>query len=183
MNNNINKLVDFLPLALFFIVYYITHNIFMATAVCIIISWLIILIYKFKAVSIPKSMLINAVILTILGSLTIILHNKMFVMLKPSVLFWVLGLSIIIAHFFKKNGAKVLLSKDLNLPDRIWSQVNLAWAIFFILMGFLNLFIAFNYSEYVWVKFKVFGSLILTIFFSILTAVYISIKSREIKQK
>ena len=51
------------------------------------------------------------------------------------------------------------------MPDTTWGRLNLAWAVFFTLLGLLNLYVAFNYAESVWVQFKVFGLLALMVAF------------------
>lgn len=158
-----------LPLAAFFIVYYITKNIFTATAVCIIASWIQLIMCRIKYKHISKNTWISTILITLFGGLTIILHNKTFVMLKPSVLLWIVGTSLLVSQVLGKNGIKLMLHKEINLPDKIWNTLNTAWGLFFILMGFINLYVAFNFSEYVWVKYKVFGSLTLTLAFMIIT--------------
>lgn len=158
-----------LPLAAFFLVYYISKNLYTATAVCIVASWMQLILCKIKYKHISKNTWISTVLITIFGGLTIVLHNKTFVMLKPSILLWILGVSLLIGQAAGKNGIKLMLHKEINLPDIIWNKFNLAWGLFFILMGFINLFVALNFSEYVWVKYKVFGSTALTVGFMLIT--------------
>lgn len=164
-----NFLFEMLPLVAFFMVYYITKNIFMATAVCIVASWIQLIFCKIRYKHISKNTWISTILITIFGGLTIILHNKTFVMLKPSVLFWIIGTSLLISQAIGKNGIKLMLEKEISLPNKIWNALNMAWGLFFLLMGFINLYVAFNFSEYVWVKYKVFGSLALTLAFMIIT--------------
>jgi intracellular septation protein len=160
-----NPFLEMIPLIAFFITYYITKDLFLATGVCIATSWGYLIACKLKSGKIPKMVWLNTLVITVLGGITITLHNKMFVMLKPTALFWIVGTSILIGHIFNKNSIKLMLSKELNLPSSLWNKLNLAFGIFFIFMGGLNLFVAFNFSEYVWVKFKVFGTLGLTLLF------------------
>jgi intracellular septation protein len=58
--------------------------------------------------------------------------------------------------------------------DSVWHSLNKAWAIFFFLMGVLNLYVAFEYSEETWVNFKLFGSTGLLIAFVIAQGVWLS---------
>ncbi len=177
MQNNI--LFEMLPLIAFFVTYYISKNLFLATGVCIAASWLQLLFCYFKFKHVNKNTWISTILITILGGLTIILHNKTFVMLKPTVLFWILGISMLIGQLANKNGIKIMLSREIQLPDSVWQKLNIAWAIFFIVLGILNLYIAFHFSEWLWVKFKVFGTLILTIIFTIVTVIYIFIEQKK----
>lgn len=168
-----NPFFEILPLITFFITYYITKDLYLATGICIIASWIYLSFCKIKYGMIAKNTWINTILITLLGGLTIGLHNKTFVMLKPTALFWIVGSSILAGHVLGKNGLKLMLSKELSLPQKLWNQLNVAWGIFFMLMGCLNLFVAFSFSEYIWVKFKVFGSLGLTIMFMLLCGIFV----------
>ncbi|MBP9742865.1 MAG: septation protein IspZ [Burkholderiales bacterium] len=177
-----NPLFEMVPLVIFFGIYYFTKNIFWATGACIIASWAQLLFYKIKYNSISKNTWLSTLLITIFGGLTIILQNKTFVMLKPTLLFWIMGGSLLIGQTLGKNGIKLMLSKEINLPNSFWSKLNLSWGLFFIAMGGLNLLVAFNFSEYVWVQFKVFGSLVLSIIFTIITAIAIFITQKKQSQ-
>jgi intracellular septation protein len=79
-------------------------------------------------------------------------------MWKPTVLYWVLAATLIISNlFFKKNFIQQMMIKMIDAPTSIWNKLNFAWAIFLVLLGFLNLYVAFNYTENAWVNFKLFG--------------------------
>jgi intracellular septation protein len=74
----------------------------------------------------------------------------------------------------RRTALEALLGASLTLPDRIWRNVNLSWGLFFLIVGLLNVYIAFYYrpelSEQVrtdfWVNFKVFGLMGLTLVFA-----------------
>jgi intracellular septation protein len=59
--------------------------------------------------------------------------------------------------FFNKNLMRSVLQDKIALPVRVWNRVNLSWSIFFALLGFINLYVAFNYNTDTWVNFKLFG--------------------------
>jgi intracellular septation protein len=69
-------------------------------------------------------------------------------------------------------GKQVTLKE--NTARNTWSQLNLAWSIFFLLMGALNLFVAFQFSEDTWVNFKLFGTTALLIVFVIAQGFWLS---------
>ncbi len=50
-----------------------------------------------------------------------------------------------------------MMGKMLNAPKAIWDKLNIAWVLFLVILGFVNLYVAFNYSESTWVNFKLFG--------------------------
>ena len=174
-----NFFFDLIPLVAFFAVYYFTKNIFYATALCIIATWLQVLLCKLKYKKIHNNTWLSAILITIFGGLTIIFHNKTFVMIKPTVLFAIIGVSMIVAQYAGKNGLKLLLEKEFQASDKLWSILNISWGLYFIFLGILNLFVAFNFNEATWVKFKVFGSSMLTIIYLIVTMLIIIICQKK----
>ena len=174
-----NFILETTPLIVFFAVYYFTHNIFWATGVCIAVSWICLTIAKLAYKKVTKNMWLSTVLITILGGLTVMLHNKTFVMLKPTILYWILSFVLITSQLMGKNLIKLSLNKEFDLSNNLWNKLNISWAIYFIGLGILNLFVALNFSEYVWVKFKVFGCTSLTFLFLILTGVVVYMHQRK----
>ena len=76
------------------------------------------------------------------------------------------GMILVGGNFFQKPLLKYILGSAINLQDRGWFELSKRWAMFFILLAILNEFIWRNFSDNIWVNFKVFGILILTIIFS-----------------
>jgi intracellular septation protein len=179
MQNNI--FFELLPLIAFFVIYYITKNLFIATAVCMVASWIQLILFKLKYKKVAKNIWLNTILITVFVGLTLILHNKTFIMLKPTVLFALIGISILIGQAAGKNGIKLLLAKEITVPDSLWNKINIAWGIFFIILGILNLVVALNFSEYFWVKFKVFGTTSLSILFLLICAIILIIQQKKAK--
>jgi intracellular septation protein len=71
------------------------------------------------------------------------------------------------------------MGSSMELPKSIWSRLNLAWVAFFVVVGIVNLYVAYNFSEEIWVDFKLFGMLGLTILFIILQGIYIAKHAKE----
>ncbi len=152
-----NFFFEMLPLIAFFAVYYFSKNLFLATAVCIVASWIQLLAYQILYKRIGKNTWISTILITVFGGLTIAFHNKTFVMLKPTVLYWIFATTLLVSAKMGKNAIQLLLQEHCKLKPELWKQLNYFWVIFFVALGFLNLAVALNCSEYVWVKFKVFG--------------------------
>jgi intracellular septation protein len=76
-------------------------------------------------------------------------------------------------------GKQVTLKE--NTARNTWSQLNLAWSIFFLLMGALNLYVAFQFSEDTWVNFKLFGTTALLVVFVIAQGFWLSKHMEEEK--
>ena len=75
---------------------------------------------------------------------------------------------------FKRNLIRKALEAQVALPEMIWGRLNLAWAGFFIAMGVLNIYVAYNFSEEAWVNFKLFGGMGLMFAFVLAQGFYLS---------
>ena len=172
-------LYDLLPVILFFVAYKI-YDIFTATAVAIAVTLLQVFYDYFKNKKIDKMLLFNGAAITILGGLTIIFQDKTFIMWKPSVLYWLFaGILFISNSFFDKNLITLAMGKKIELKKVHWDHLSNATGLFFIALGFINLYVAYNFEEDTWVNFKLFGiSGILFIYIFFLT-LYISKVSKK----
>ncbi len=68
----------------------------------------------------------------------------------------------------------MMMGKEIKLPESIWNKLNLAWAVFFVSLGILNLYIAFNFSIDTWASFKLFGTMGLMFAFVIVQSIAIN---------
>jgi intracellular septation protein len=75
---------------------------------------------------------------------------------------------------FKRNFLMKIMSAQLNLPDPVWLKLLFAWSGFFLAMGLVNLWVAFNFDTDTWVNYKLFGGMGLMLVFVLLQAVYLS---------
>ena len=172
-------LFDLFPIILFFIAFKI-YDIFIATAVAIVATLLQIIYVYFKDKKVEKVLLFNGVMITFLGGLTIFLQNKMFIMWKPSVLYWCFALILLFSNLLlKKNLVQLALGKQIELKNKFWNVINWYTSIFFVLLGFVNLYVAYNFSEDAWVNFKLFGITGLLFIYMIFLGLYISKVGKE----
>jgi len=124
---------------------------------------------------IEKMQLVTLIMVVVLGGLTVALQDGQFIKWKPTIVNWLFGLAFLGSQFIgKKPVVQRLMEKGIQLPSRIWRQLNFAWFVFFAVMGSLNLYVAFNYSEATWVDFKLFGMLGLTFVFILAQGIYMS---------
>jgi intracellular septation protein len=165
--------LDFLPIILFFIAYK-THGIEVATGVAIVASVLQIGYMLIRKQKVETMQWASLAIIVIFGGLTLWLHNPTFIKLKPTVLYALFGLGLLVSRYaFAKNGIKALMGKQMQLPEPIWDRANLLWVVFFFFMSGLNTYVAFNFSEESWVNFKLFGTMGLTLVFIVAQALYL----------
>lgn len=167
-------LFDLFSIIIFFIVFKF-YGIYAATVAAIVVS-----VCQFVGVwlfyrKIDKGLLATLIIIMVLGSATLISHNPRFIEWKPSVIYWFFSAVLFYTQIFmKKPLMQRLLETKITLPAVVWKRLNLTWGLFFLLMGLLNLYVAYHYSQNTWVNFKLFGTLGLTILLIILQTVYMS---------
>ncbi|QDC96113.1 septation protein A [Candidatus Methylopumilus universalis] len=150
-------LFDLFPVILFFIAYKFS-NIYAATLVVIGATIFQVIYSKLVHKRVDKLLIFNAVLISILGGTTLWLHDANFIKWKPSILYWLLSGALLFFQFFKKkNLVKNLMGKQIQLTEKGWDQISITSAVFFGVLGALNLYIAFNFSESTWVNFKLFG--------------------------
>lgn len=147
----------------------------LATVVVIVATLLQILWLKARGRKVDTMLWVSLGLVTALGSATIYFHSESFIKWKPTVLYWVMGASLLVGDLvFKKNGIKSLMGAQMSLPDSVWRKVNFSWVAFFTAMGFLNLWVAFSFSTSAWVNFKLFGGMGLMLVFILAQAFFLN---------
>ena len=168
-------LFDLFPLILFFVAYRFA-DIYVATAVAIAAAVLQILWIKLTRKPIETMHWINFAVIVFFGGATLWLQNEAFIKWKPTVLYWLFGVVLLVSKYLLgKNLMQKLLGTKVSMPDLAWNKLNLSWALFFIIAGGLNLFVAFSglFTESQWVNFKVFGLMALLIVFVIAQSIWL----------
>lgn len=153
-----------------------TLVVILATALQITWVWL-------RHGKVDKMLWVSLVLVVFFGGLTLIFHDENFIKWKPTILYWVFaGTLLVSATLLKKNLIRQMLEAQVQLPEPLWFKLNLAWVGFFALLGTLNLIIAFalNLPTSVWVNFKLFGSMGLTIVFIVAQGLFLA---RHIEDK
>jgi len=153
------QLLDFIPLAIFFIVYKF-FDIFIATGALMAGTFLQIVAVWFLYKKLERSQLITFALVMVFGAATLIFHNEAFIKWKVTVLYAAFGAALWISQWiYKKPLMKSLLGKEMQLPDAVWNRINFSWGLFFWIVGAINVYVAFYLSTETWVNFKVFGVL------------------------
>lgn len=168
-------LFDLFPLILFFVAYRLA-DIYVATAVAIAAAVLQILWIKLTRKPIETMHWVNFAVIVFFGGATLWLQNEAFIKWKPTVLYWLFGAVLLFSKYLlDKNLIQKLLGAKVSMPDIAWNKLNLSWALFFMVAGGLNLFVAFSglFSESQWVNFKVFGLMALLIVFVIAQSIWL----------
>jgi len=170
----VKLLYDYFPIICFFIAYKL-WGIYIATAVTMVASFLQVAGYWLVQRKFEKMHLITMALILLLGGSTLIFHKAIFIKWKPSIIYWLFSLVLLASHFIGKAPIiHRLIGDKIVLPKKVWAKINFSWGLFFFLMGFLNLYVVYNYSTNSWVNFKLFGTLGLTIVFVFIQVIYMS---------
>lgn len=197
-------LFDFLPIVLFFATFkwaeghselaaqWMTHYLgfmvsggvvgvkeapaMLATVAVAALSVIQIVVLKAMGKTIDKMLWISLVVVLGLGALTVYFHNDNFIKWKPSVIYWVMGGGLLMSDIIMKRYVlrTMMKAEDMSVPERVWRNLSWAWVLFFLSMGLLNLYVAFNFSTSTWVDFKMWGSLGLMLVFTLAQGLYLS---------
>jgi len=168
--NPIVKLVlELGPLALFFAAYS-RLGIFAATAV-LMASVLVTLAVSYAMLKrIPIMPLVTAAVVLIFGSLTLIFHDETLIKIKPTALYFLFGAALFVGLWLKKPLLKILFDGALHVTEEGWRRLTWRWAFFFLGLAVLNEIVWRTQSTDLWVKFKTFGFLPLTLLFALAQA-------------
>lgn len=132
--------------------------ILLATCIAILATFVQILLQLARKKKVDAMLWVSLVIITVFGGATIYFNNETFIKLKPTVLYWLFAVGLLVAKLgFERNLIKSMMGKQLELPEPVWNRLNQAWVLFFAVMGVINLMVAWNFSTATWVSFKLFG--------------------------
>jgi len=125
---------------------------------------------------------VSLALIVVFGGATLLLQDEAFIKWKPTVLYWLFALALGLAPvLFERNLIRLLMEKQVALPEAVWGRLNLGWAGFFTFMGVANLYVAFSYSTDTWVDFKLFGTLGLMVLFILGQSVYLARHVKEVE--
>jgi len=181
------QILDLIPLILFFIVYkmdgqslellgysHTFDGIFSATAVLMIASTVQVAMIKLLTGTVEKQLLWLFAVVVVAGSATLILRNDLFIQWKPTVFNWGMAIVLLASLFIgKKSLLERMLGQQLQLPKLAWLRLNQLWITNFTVVGALNIYVAYNFSQAAWVDYKLYSAFGFTLLLMILTMVII----------
>jgi intracellular septation protein len=157
------------PLALFFIVYG-RLGIFAATGVLMAAVIVTLAVSYAMLRRFPIMPLVTAAIVVVFGSLTLILHDETLIKIKPTALYLLFGGALFVGLAIKRPLLKILFDGALHVTEDGWRKLTWRWAFFFLALAALNELVWRTQTTDVWVNFKTFGFLPLTLMFALAQA-------------
>ena len=179
------QLLEFLPIALFFFVYqkngetlsmgpwqFEVDGIYSATIVLMAATTIQVLGTAMWERKFEKRGLWMLAAVLAFGSATVLFRNELFIQWKPTIFNWVLAILFIGSQFI---GDKTIMERtigtQLSLPKIAWTKLNLLWSAHFTIVGGLNIWVAYGFSEDTWVSYKLYSAIGFTILLTALTAI------------
>ena len=171
-------LAEFAPLVAFFVTYSL-RGLYAATAVLMVAMLALLGFDWLRQRRIPPLHAVSAALVLVLGGATLLLHNRLFIQWKPTVLFWLVSAAFVASFWIGERTLtqrflEPALAGRLAVSPRQWRRVNAASAGFYALLGGLTLAVAYGASERTWVYFKLFGLAVLTFTFVALQLLWLS---------
>jgi intracellular septation protein len=141
-------------------------GIFVATAVFMAAVVIALVISYALTRHLPIMPLVTAVVVLVFGSLTLVLHDELFIKLKPTIIYLLFGGVLLGGLALGKPVLGVVFDSVFHLTEEGWRRLTLRWALFFFALAILNEIVWRTQSTDFWVNFKVFGVVPLTFLFA-----------------
>ena len=172
--------IDYLPILAFVGAYFYKSDFFFATAVLMAVMPVVLLAQWLLTKKINRIYAASTILVLVFGALTLLFRNELFLFWKPTVLNWAIAIVFLGSQFIgEKPIVERMLSGSANLQPKQWRSLNQIWVAFFTLIGGINIWLAFNFSEQTWVKFKFIGMLGLTLLFVVVQTVWLMFAMKD----
>ncbi len=176
-------LFDFFPIIVFFVVYKFA-DIYAATGAIIVAMALQLAVQWYRDRKINKMLLVSGALVAVLGGVTLALRDPLFIQWKPTIVNWLFAAAFLGTQMFgRKTLVERIMGHAIELEPALWRQLNVVWIVNFLVLGAANLYVVYTFSEEVWVNFKLFGMIGLTLLTAVGQAVWIAAKTSDRRQE
>lgn len=138
-----------------------------ATALFMVATVISLVISKIVFKHLPVMPFVSGVVVMVFGGLSIWLQDETFIKMKPTIVNTLFGVVVLGGLFFGKSLLGYVFNAAFNLDAEGWRKLTLRWGIFFLFLALLNEFVWRNFSDEAWVNFKVWGTMPITILFTL----------------
>jgi intracellular septation protein len=163
--HGVKLLIEYGPLAAFFVTFYVA-GFFWATGVIMVASVAALTASRLTFGRFLPVPVVTAVLVLIFGGLTLWLDDPRFIKIKPTAINLLFAGVLLVGLWMRRPLLKLLLGEAFNLTEEGWRRLTIRWIAFFVTLAAINEFVWRNFSDAVWVNFKLFGILLLTIAFA-----------------
>ncbi len=178
-----NIAFELAPLAAFLAAYF-AGGIYWATGSLMLVTVAVAVVHRLRHGSFKKQHVVTAVVVLALGGATLVLKDKRFIQLKPTVLFAAFALALALSAVAAR---KTLLQRifeaiapdTFDLPRATWQTLNGVWIAWFTAAAAANWYVAQNFSENFWVQFHTYGLGVANIVFMLPQIFWIAAKNRR----
>jgi intracellular septation protein len=154
------------PLMVFFIAN-AKFNLFVATG-AFMVAVIAAMIASYAVTRhVPMMAIVTAVVVIVFGTLTLVLHDETFIKVKPTIVYTLFAAILGGGLLFGRSFIAVMFDQMFNLTPQGWRILTLRWSLWFLAMAVLNEIIWRTQSTDVWVTFKAFGMVPLTMLFAV----------------
>jgi intracellular septation protein len=172
-------LFDFLPLIAFFAAF-VLYDLYVATATIIVVMALQIAYQWFRHRKVNKMLLISGALVAVFGGITLALRDPVFIQWKVTVVNWLFAVAFLGSQLIgKKTFTERVMGHAVELEPAVWRQLNTLWIANFAVIGALNLYVMYNFDVQIWVYFKTWGMIGLSVLMAVGQAIWISSRSRD----
>ncbi len=181
-HTRMSQLLEWSPLVVFFLVFKI-WGIYWATASLMVTSVALMSSHKLRTGRYKKMHVVTAAVVLVLGTATLLLHDKRFIQWKPTILLGFAAIAFLGSTFLGRRPLarrmlESVFSEPLELSRSWWALLNVAWAAWFAVLAVANIYIARNFTEDVWVNFKVWGITLAMVIFMVPQVIWLNGKTR-----
>lgn len=172
-------LVDYIPIVAFIAAYF-HEDIYFATGVLMAVMPVVLVLQWMLTRKINKIYVASTALVLVLGTATLTFRNPDFLYWKPTVLNWLIAIVFFASQWIGgKPIVERMMGSAATLTPGQWQRLNLMWVFFFVLVGAVNLYVAYSYPEEFWVKFKLFGMLGMTVVFVIIQSIWLTLAMKK----
>lgn len=173
--NKEKNMQDFIPVIGFIGAYLVARMLghgdiamYVATAVLMIVTVLQIAWMLARKQTVEKRHWLTLAVILVLGAVTLVLRNDMFIKFKPTVLNFAIAAVFLGSQWVgKENLTQRMLGKVFDMPPNLWTKLNAAWVLFFAFSGLINAIVAVRASNDFYIGFKLWGLMGMTFAFMI----------------
>ncbi|MFN3318643.1 MAG: septation protein A [Allorhizobium sp.] len=154
-----------------------------ATALFMAATVLSLIISKIVFKHLPVMPFVSGIVVMVFGGLSIWLQDETFIKMKPTIVNTLFGVVLLGGLAFGTSLLGYVFNAAFQLDAEGWRKLTLRWGIFFLFLAVLNEVVWRNFSDDVWVSFKVWGTMPITILFTLAQMPLIMKHSLEDKEQ